>query len=493
MINKNDLKRKSISAMFYSFGGILANNGIQFIVGIVLARLLLPKDYGLLGMIMVFLAISDMFIDGGMTTALIREKEVSNEDYSTVFYYNLILAIFMYVVLFLTATSISQFFKEPILTIIIRVISLKLIIASFGLIQRVMLTKQLNFKTQTGVDMTAAIISGLIGIYFAYHKYGIWALVIQQITGQVITSTLLMIHNRWFPLLIFSWKSFKKFFGFGWKMLLTGLLATLYHNIYNLIIGKAYLATELGYYTKAKTFSDLPAVSITNAASKVVYPLLSNVQDDKDVFKAGFKKIIKNLNFIIFPIMLGLAVVAEPFIQILFGHNWLPMVPYFQILCLSGATLPHRSINLNILQIKGRSDLFLAIDFLNIIIGLASIGIVVVLELGIYGLLWSLFFDNLIAVYTNSFFSKRFISYSTMEQLKDMIPAVISAIIMGAIVYIVGKLLPFGSLLTLLTQVFTGIVVYIGASKLFRIQELDTILQLFKMGIKKVKSQFKRV
>lgn len=487
MNEADSLKTKTVSALFYSFGGFVANSGIQFIIGIILARLLLPQDYGLLGMIMVFIAISQTFIDGGMTTALIREKEVSKEDYSTVFYYNLMLAIVMYALLFISANAISLFFREPLLVVIIRVAGLNLIIGSFGLIQRTILVRKLDFKTQTKIEVIASVLSGALAIYLAYHGYGVWALVIKLITMQIITSFLFIVHNKWIPLLTFNLNSFKKLFGFGWKMLVTGLLATTYQNIYNVIIGRVYSSTQLGYYTKSLQLRNLPAYSITTSVAKVSYPVLCKLQDDPDSFRAGFKKIIKNSSFLTFPMMIGLAVVAGPLIQVLFGDNWVPMVPYFQILCLSGMIFPHHALNLNILQVKGRSDLFLGVDIVNIFIGLISIGIVVALNLGIYGLLWTTFINSIMALFVTTYYSKEFISYSTKEQIRDMLPFGTISILMGMIVYISGLMLPFHNAVKLPIQVGIGVIAYIAISKLARIEELNTVYQTTKIILQKVK------
>ena len=489
-MNETDsLKNKTVSALFYSFGGFIANSGIQFILGIILARLLLPEDYGILGMIMVFIAMSQIFIDSGMTTALIREKEISKEDYSTVFYYNLMMAIVMYALLFISANSISIFFREPILVMIIRVIGLNLIIISFGLIQRTIMVRKLDFKTQTKIEVIASVLSGALAIYLAYHGFGVWSLVIKLLSAQIIISFLFIAHNKWIPLLTFNLNSFKRLFGFGWKMLVTGLLATLYQNVYNVIIGRVYSATQLGYYTKSIQFRNLAANSITSSVRKVSYPVLSNLQDDSNNFNAGFKKIIKNSSFLTFPIMIGLAAVAALLVQVLFGDNWVPMVPYFQILCLSGMTLPHRALNLTILQVKGRSDLFLGLDILKIIIGLIFIGVVIIFNLGVYGLLWTNFILAQIAFFVNSYFSKKFISYSTKDQIKDMMPTLFISIIMGVVVYFSAFILPLNNILKLAAQILIGIIIYVSISKLSKIEELDTVYQLTKIVFQKLRKR----
>ncbi len=489
-VNETDsLKNKTVSALFYSFGGFVANSGIRFVIAIVMARLLLPKDYGIIGMVAVFIAISQIFIDGGMTQALIREKKVSQADYSTVFYYNLLIAMVMYALLFISAKTISVFFRETIMIDIVRVIGLGMIISSLGLIQKTMFIRKLDFKTQTKIEVISSISSGSIGIIFAYLGYAVWSLVIASLSSQVISLSLLFAWNKWLPSLTFNVNSFKRLFGFGCKMLLTALLSTLYRNVYNVIIGKTYLATPLGYYTKSIQLRDLAANSITASVTKVSYPVLSSLQDDKNSLKSGFKKIIKNSSFLTFPVMIGLAAVASPLIHVLFGDNWMPMVPYFQILCLAGMTLPHRSLNLNILLVKGRSDLFLGLDILKIIIGLLMIAIVIVFDYGIYGLLWTNFIMATIAFFVNSYFSGKFISYSTKEQTKDMMPTLIISILMGVIVYFSGVILPLNNILKLAAQILIGVIIYISISKLSKIEELNTVYQLTKIVFQKLRKR----
>jgi len=486
MPNGKSLKDKTISALFYSFMGLVVNGGIQFVMGIVLARLLSPQDYGIIGMIMIFMAISQTFIDGGMTTALIREVTVSDDDYSTVFYYNLLLAVVLYIIMFAFAGFVGRFFKEPLLVGIIRVAGLNLVIGSFGLIQRTMLVRQLDFRTQTKIGIISTLVSGSIAVYLAYHGNGVWALVFQMLSMQLITSVLLILHNRWFPLLIFNFDSFKRLFGYGWKMLVTGVLATLYQNIYNLIIGKVYSSVQLGYYTKAKQFCDLVVWSVVTSVSKVSYPVLSSIQNDDEKMKIGFKKIIKNASFLTFPLMIGLAAVAGPLTKVLFGEKWIPMVPYFRILCFTEMTLLHRSLNLNVLQVKGRSDLFLRLDIIKICIGVVSVVVVVYFKMGIYGLLCAVFVNSQIAFFVNAYFSKKFISYSTRSQMLDMMPIGLISISMGVAVYMSGLILSFGDKINLLLQMVIGVVFYVAVSKVARVEELSTMYRMLENAIKKI-------
>jgi len=487
MQKQNSLKNKTISGIFWSFSEIITRQGIQFIIQVFLARLLLPKDFGIIGMITVFIAISNSVIDSGFSSALIREKKVSQEDYSTVFYFNLAMAVVMYVVLFFSADAISNFFNEPQLVAIVKVLALILIVNSFGLIQRTMLIKKIDFKTQTRISVISSILSGVIAIIFAYLGYGVWSLVIRMLSMQFILSLLLCLSNKWIPSLVFKIDSFKRLFGFGWKLLVSGLIDTLYKNIYYIIIGKFFSATSLGYYTNGKKIVDIASQSITTSVQKVSYPVLSSIKDDSERLRNGYRKIIKNSVFITFPLMIGLAAVAEPFIMIVFGEKWINSIPYLQILCFGIMLFPLHAINLNILQVKGRSDLFLKLEIVKKIIGISFITIVMVFRLGIIALLWTSVVGSYIAYFVNSYYSAQLLSYSTKEQIKDISVIFTISILMGVLVYFTGIMISGNNFIKIFSQISIGLLSYIGLSKLFKIEELKTIYDLVHSLFKKVK------
>lgn len=487
MNDQNSLKNKTISGLIWSFLDLIANQGIRFIIQIGLARLLLPKDFGIIGMITVFIAISQSFVDSGFSNALIREKNSNQEDYSTVFYFNFFMAVLLYIVLFFSAEAISNFFKEPQLVSILRVLALVLIINSFGLIQRTILIKNLDFKTQTKISVVASIGSGVIAILFAYFGFGVWSLVIQTLLMQFIQSLLLCIYNRWIPSIVFKIDSFKRLFGFGWKLLLSGIINTLYNNLYFLIIGKAFSAVDLGYYTNAQKLRDIASQSITTSVQKVSYPALSSIKEDEEKLRAGYKKIIKVSVFFTFPIMIGLAVVASPLIKLIFGIKWIGSIGYFQILCFAGMLFPLHAINLNILQVKGRSDLFLGLEILKKVIGISLIAIVLFLKLGIRGLLWAAVINSYISYFINSYYSAELLSYSTIEQIKDITPIFIASVLMGIVVYFSGVILPNNNIVKLIVQFIIGVVVYAGVCKVGRIEEINAIYGFLNSILKKVK------
>jgi O-antigen/teichoic acid export membrane protein len=481
MSESSNLRQKTASGLFWSFSDLVANQGIQFIIQVILARLLLVEDFGLIGMITIFIAISTSFIDSGFSQALIREQEAKQEDFSTVFLFNLAMACGLYIILFLSAPLVGDFFREPRLIAILRVLSLVLIINSFGLIQRVMLVRRIDFKTQTKISIIASVTSGIVAIVLAYFGFGAWSLVIRTLTMQFLVAFLLSISNKWKPSLVFSVHSFKRLFRFGSRLLVSGLINTIYVNIYYVIIGRFFSATDLGYYTNAKKLEETTSMAVTGALQRVSYPVLSSMQSEESRLKAGFAKIIRTSTYLNFPIMVFLAAIASSLIGLVFGVKWLPSVPYFQILCFAGMIYPLHAINLNILQVKGRSDLFLKLEIIKKAVYTLTIVVVLLLKLGIIGLIWGMVANSYIAYYINALYSKKLISYSIKDQIKDILPSYLLSFSMGAIVYIVGLMMPGGDLIKLLVQTLVGFTTYIGLSKLFKIKELDIMKDLLSL------------
>jgi len=488
MKQENSLKKKTISGLLWSFGDMMGNQGIQFIIQIILARLLMPTDFGIIGMILVFVALSNSLVDSGFTQALIRDQKASQTDYSTVFYFNLAMSIVIYGVLFLSAPIISVFFEQPQLTSIIKVLALGVIINAFSIIPRAMFTKEVNFKVQAKVNMTASVLSGVIAVAMALLGYGVWSLVVRMLMLNLIQAMLLVFSRKWLPSLVFSMTSFKRLFGFGWKLLVSGLIDTAYNNVYYLIIGKQYTAGALGLYTNAAKFSDVATQSLTATIQRVTYPVLSGIQDQEERLKQSFKKVIKLSGFLIFPIMIGVAAVAEPLIYLIFGSKWTEMVPYFQLLAIAGMLYPIHALNLNILQVKGRSDLFLYLEIIKTIIPTVLIVVVIWMDLGMMALVAMVVVDSYLSLFINIYYSGREISYGVKEQIKDLLPIFAVSFSMGAVVYIIGKLLPYSELVTLILQIGIGIVFYIGVCKLFKLKEFETVYNLLVPVIKKIKA-----
>ena len=450
----SSLKQRTVSGLIWSFVDTIAGQGITFIVGIILARLLSPREFGLIGMLTVFIAVSESFINSGFSSALIRKKDCTNTDFSTVFYFNLAAGVLFFILLYLSAPAISGFFDEPELTAILQVMGVVLIIDSLTIIQRTILTKRIDFKLQARISVIASIGSGVVAIAMAFNGFGVWALVAQRLVKQGLNSLFLWIWNRWKPMLVFSVKSFKELFGFGSKLLISGLIDTLYRNVYYIIIGKFFSAQELGFYTKANEFKNLPSQNLNAIIGRVTYPVLSTLQDDIPRLRNNYQKLIRSVMFITFILMMGMAAVAEPMIHALIGAKWEPAIIYLQMLCFVGMMYPLHALNLNMLQVQGRSDLFLKLEIIKKIIAIPTIFIGIIF--GIKMMIAGMMLNTLIAYYLNSYWSGRFIGYSFKKQVSDILPSFFLALIMGVSVFIVGEILPFSYLVKLIVQVLFG-------------------------------------
>jgi len=461
------LKQKTINGLFWSFIDNISSHGITFIIGLILARLLEPSEFGLIGLITVFIAISSTFINSGFSAALIRKTDCTDKDYSTVFYFNLATGIFFYFLLLLSSNAISRFFKEPELSPLIKVLGIVLIIDSLTIIQRTILTKRVNFKLQTKISVISAIFSGIVGILMAIKGLGVWSLVGKQICQQALNSFLLWFWNKWRPLLVFSMKSFKELFSFGYKLLLSGLIDTIYRNVYNLIIGKYFSTAELGFYTRSNSFVNLPSQNLEGIIGRVSYPVLAEIQDDPVKLKSGFKNILKNTMYLSFILMAGMAATAEPMIIALIGEKWRNSIIYLQLLCFVGAMYPLHSLNLNILNVKGRSDLFLRLEIIKKVLAIPAI--IIGILWGIKIMILGMWFNTIVAYYINSYYSGRLINYSMRDQISDIVPYLILAIFMGGTVYIAGYLMPWGYLVKLILQILLGGFVIILISEFFKI------------------------
>ena len=463
------LKQKTISGLIWSFIDSIAGQGISFIVGIILARLLSPKEFGLIGMLTIFIAISQSFIDSGFRQALIRKQNCTQSDYSTVFYFNIAVGFAFYILLFAFANSISNFFHEPVLKELIKVLGLALIINSFTMIQSTLLTKRIDFKLQAKISIIASLISGIISIYMAYTGLGVWSLVALTLIKYATNSILLWYWNKWKPALLFSKKSFKELFSFGSNLLVSGLIDTIYRNIYYVIIGKYFTAVELGYYTRAEQFQSLPSANLQGIIGRVSYPVLSTLQHDLPKLKETYKKIIRSTMLVTFVLMLGMAATAKPMILTLIGAKWEPCIIYLQMLCFVAMLYPLHAINLNMLNVKGRSDLFLRLEIIKK--ALAVPVIIVAVFFGIKVMIGCMILLSLIAYYLNSYWSGRLINYSWFEQIKDILPSFLIAAAMSTIVFIEGIFFNLSPLPMLIMQVTTGAILTFIICELLRFKD----------------------
>ncbi|WP_223634451.1 lipopolysaccharide biosynthesis protein [Planococcus sp. 4-30] len=481
------LKKKTIGGLAWSFGDLVGNQGIQFLIQIILARMLLPEHFGLIGMILVFIALCNSLVDSGFTQALIRERNASQADYSTVFYFNLLISVMIYGILYAAAPVISSFFGEPQLVSLVRVLSIGIVINSLAIIPKAMFAKEVNFKAQAAINLSASIISGVIAIGLAIAGYGVWSLVLRQLSLNAIQSLLFVFTKKWIPSLVFSVASFKRLFGFGWKLLVSGLIDTFYTNVYFLIIGRQYSAAQLGFYTNASRFSEIVSQNLAATILRVTYPVLSSIQNEHERLKQSYKNITKLAAFLIFPMMVGMAAVGEPLVLLVFGEKWLPMVPYFQLLSIAGMLYPILALDLSILQVKGRSDLYLQLEIINKISLTILLALAVWLELGVIGLIAAAILNTYLEFFVNSHFSKREVAYPATEKVKDLLPVYLMSFVMGTVVWALGALLETGILIQLLLQVAAGIMLYIAACWIAKVAELKTVYGLLLPILKKIK------
>lgn len=475
-------RQKTAVGLFWSAADLLATSGIQFLIQIVLARLLLPEHFGVIGMILVLIAVSNALVDCGFSQSLIRDQRTSQEDYSTVFHFNLFISIIIYFLLYVSAPFFSIFFNTPELVGIIRVLSIIIIINSLGIIQRVKLIKTLNFKALTKINISGVFLAGCISIIMGYLGFGVWSLVVNMIAIQIFQTLFLWIFSRWIPSLIFNINSFKKYFGFGYKLLLSGLIDTINNNLYYLVIGRFYSVLQLGYYSNAVRVRDMASQGMVLTVQRVTYPVLSGSQDDDETLKVVFRSMIRMTSFVNFPLMIGGAVIAAPLFQIFFGEKWLSSVDYFQILCIAGMLYPIHALNLNILKVKGRSDLFLLLEIIKASLIAVLITLSIIFDLGIMGLIWTAVISSFLSLFINTYYSSKLIDYSVKRQVMDLVPIFVISIMMGLLVLLAGYALPYNYIINLFCQICIGLTLYILLCKLFRIKELKDFYQLvFKL------------
>lgn len=472
----DSLKSKTVKGTVWSTLERFSVQGIQFIVMVIMARILTPEDYGLVGMLAIFIAVSQSLIDSGFSQALIRKLDRSEVDNSTVFYFNIAVGILLYFLLFISAPLIARFYNEPLLIPLTRVIGLSLIFNSLVVVQRALLTINLDFKTQAKASLVGVVISGAIGISLAYTGFGVWAIVWQQISNLTVITILLWILSRWKPILAYSWKSFRELFGFGSKLLASGLLDTLYRNMYLIVIGKVFRASDLGYYTRAHQFTDFASSNITGIFQRVTYPVLCTIQNDDQRLSDVYRRLLKTSAFIIFPLMMGMAAVAKPMILSFLTGKWLFSAVLVQILCFSMMWHPVHAINLNLLQVKGRSDLFLRLEIIKKILGVAMLCIT--LPLGLVPMCWGMLANSLIALLINTHYTGKLIHLGFIRQMKDLMPTLLLSLATGGIVYLTISTIHLNSWLTLSIGITEGIAIYTLAAKILQFKEFSELLSI---------------
>ncbi len=470
------LKNKTKSGFLWSFIERFSVQGIQFLIMIFMARLLMPEDYGIIGMLAIFLAIAQSLVDSGFSQALIRKQNRTEVDNSTVFYFNIVVALFLYGICFLVAPFVAEFYKIPVLCPVMRVISISFVINSLVVVQRALFTSAVNFKTQAKASLVAVVISGSAGITLAYKGFGVWSLVCQQLANLSINAILLWFMSNWRPRFVYSWQSFKELFSFGSKLLLSGLLDTTYTNIRPLIIGKVFSAADLGFYTRAQHFAQFPSSNVTSILQRVTYPVLCQI-DDEERLASVYRKFLRSSAFVIFPLMMGLAALSKPFIEVVIGAKWAFSAELLIIICFSLMWYPIHAINLNLLQVKGRSDLFLKLEIIKKIIGIVML--VVTVPLGLKAMCYGAILTSYISLAVNTYYTGKLIKVGFFMQMKDLLPILILSFAMfGGLLY-VDDVIP-NIYVSLFGGTAIGCVFYLFCSKIFRFRAFSDILSFLK-------------
>lgn len=464
------LRKKAASGVVWTSIQKFTGMGISFISGIILARLLTPHDYGCIGMLSIFMVIANSFVDGGFASALIQKKRPSQEDYSTVFFFNLGMSILMYAILFISAPAISSFYKMPILCSVLRVQGLVLLIHAFSLIQSNQLRKQFRFKKIAIVTLAASVIALSVTIFMAYIGLGVWALVASNLITAFIPAVVYWLTNNWHPLLVFSKTSFKELFSFGFFMFLTHIINNFCNNIQGLLIGRFYSSATMGYYSKAKSTEELASTSISNVMGNVTYPLYAEYQHDKPMLINVIKRITMSIAYITFPMMALLILLAKPIFVLLYSHRWLDSVPYFQILCLSGIAACLQGVNFQAIAAVGKSKAMFSWTLVKRGIGLALIigGLV---AFGIKGLLVGIVIQSWLVYLINVFQVHKYIGYNFFEQMKDLLPILALAFASWAVANYLAFVLPNCNMYVLgFMRLIFFLAVYLGISVLLKME-----------------------
>lgn len=473
----SELKKKTINGVLWSSIERFSVQGVQFCFGIVMARLLSPSDYGIIAMLTIFMALSQTFIDSGFSNALIRKQDRNEKDYATAFYFNIGVGLICYLLLCLGAPAIALFYNTPILTNLTKVVGLTLLFNSLCVVQQAKLTAEINFKTQAKVSLAAVILSGGIGIILAYKGFGVWALALQSVLSSFFRMLFLWIWAQWKPSEHFCKESFRALFNYGSKLLASGLLDTIYRNLYTIVIGKFFSGSALGFYSRADQFAQFPSSNITGVLQRVTFPVLSSIQHEDDRLKVNYRKFLKLSAFIVFPLMVGLAAVAEPFINLLLTEKWSGAILILQILCFAMMWYPIHAINLNLLQVKGRSDLFLRLEIIKK--SVITVILCITIPMGLTAMCIGQVINSLIALVINTHYTGKLIQVGFSVQMRDLFPTLLNSLIMGAICFVTSQFIA-GSLLQLIVGLLIGATYYIASNWFMKSNELKELTSLIK-------------
>ena len=457
---------------------------VQFIVSIILARLLDPELYGTVAIVTAITTIMQVFITSGLGTALVQKKDSDDVDFSTVFYFNVVMCLVVYAVMFFAAPLIAMLYDMPELTPIVRVLSLTLVISGVRNIQHSYVSKHMLFKNFFFSTIGGTIASAIVGIAMAYAGFGVWALVGQQISNILIGTVVLWFTVKWRPKWKFSFDSLKTLFSFGWKLLVSSLIDSVYNEIRTFVIGAKYSSADLAFYDKGKKFPNLIVQNVNTSIDSVLLPVLAKEQDNRERVKAMTRRAIKTSTYIMMPLMMGLAVCAEPVVRLLLTEKWMGCVLFMRVFCFTYAFYPIHTANLNAIKAMGRSDLFLKMEILKKVVGLAAVFIS--MWFGVEWMAYSLLITTFISQAVNAYPNKKLLGYSYGQQMMDMLPQIILSCVMGAVVFCI-QFIGLNDILTLLIQVPLGAVIYIVGSYLFKLDSFSYVLNMLKGFLRKKK------
>ena len=455
---------------------------VTLIVSIVLARLLTPSDFGTVSLVMVFTTIMQVFVDSGLGSALIQKKDADDLDFSSVFYFNFVVCLILYAGMFIAAPFIAKFYNNESLTAIIQVISLTIIISGVKGIQQSYVSRNMLFKRFFFSTLGGTIFSAFLGIGMAYAGFGVWSIVAQQLSNTAIDTLILWLTVKWHPKKMFSWERLRNLLSYGWKLLVSSILDTLYSNLRNIIIGKIYKSADLAYYNQGDKFPKVIVTNINTSIDSVLLPSMASEQDHRERVKSMTRRAIKTSTYIMAPLMMGLLFCADPIVKLLLTDKWLPCVPYLRIFCFTYMFWPIHTANLNAIKAMGRSDLFLKLEVIKKAIGLTLLFFT--MKISVMAMAYSLIISGILSQIINSWPNWKLLDYSYFEQLRDILPSIFIALLMGIVVYFMG-FLPFSVAVTLLIQIAAGICIYTGISAVFKLEEFEYLLGMVMTFLKK--------
>lgn len=474
-MQQENLKSRSIKGIWGSAIERFSIQGVTFVLNIVIARMVSPAEYGLIAMLGIFIAVAQMFIDSGFSNALIQKQGRSETDFSTAFYFNIVVGAAVYGLLWICAPLVADFYDQPILKQLMRWVGINIILSSFSIVQRAKMTINLDFTTQAKAALTGVVVSGAIGIAMAYYGYGVWALVAQAVLNTLLYTIMMWVLARWRPSLVYSWQSFRALFAFGSRYLLTGLINVIYVNMYTLVIGKKFAASQVGYFNRASTIGMFPSMNISYIITRAMYPAMCNIQDESERLSNYFTQTLRMACYIIFPMSIGLAVVAEPLIDVVLTEKWAYAARLLEILCLGYMWYPVMSINHTVLTVKGRTDYFLKAEIIK-----KSLGVVIMivsLPMGIEALCWGLLVYSFVDMGVSIFFARKVVATSYLTQIKAIAPLALLSAAMGLCALGAMSLVE-NQILKIALGVASGVVSYLAMSYILRFGEFRAALEI---------------